>query len=221
MSIVDASNERPLVLFGAGGHASVIADIIRSQGKNICAVFSPIKPHLNSPLGDFPFYADDRLIERFDPSLVLIALGIGMRPFQDRRKLIALELLAKKYVFNNIISPSAIVSEQATLGDGVQIMPGAVINSGARIGDHSIINSNSVIEHDTVVGSHCHVAPGAIICGGVNIQDDVFVGAGSIVCESSIVGKGAVISAATLVKGNIAPNMVLKSRKDVHLTPRF
>ena len=212
--------EAPWVIFGAGGHALVVADIIWSRGAQIGALFSPVKPPAESPFAEVPFYSDDGLIEKFDPSSIVITVAIGMRPFSDTRKSIISELRKKKFFLSNVVSPRAIISDLATLGEGVQIMPGAVINAGAIIGDYSIINSNAVIEHDTIIGSNCHIAPGAVICGGVNINNDVFVGAGSVVRETVVLGKGVVIGATSFVAKDVPAHMVVRNQVVSHLVPK-
>ena len=66
------------------------------------------------------------------------------------------------YAFPNIIDPSGIVSEHASLGQGVFVGKGAVVNAGATVGDGAIINTGAIVEHDCKVGAFVHIAPGAV-----------------------------------------------------------
>ena len=68
----------------------------------------------------------------------------------------------KGYQFETVIAPSAIVSEYAELGCGVQVMDGVIINTGI------------IVEYDCNIGSHNHIAPGVVLSGQV-ITSDTFI----------------------------------------------
>ncbi len=82
---------------------------------------------------------------------------------------------------NGRIHPSAIVADDAELGDGVTIEAGAVIGSGCRLaegcrvgpgcvlgdrvslGSHSQLMANVTLYYDVVLGSHCLIQSGTVI----------------------------------------------------------
>jgi len=61
------------------------------------------------------------------------------------------------------IHPSAVVSPQATLGEGVSVGPLAVIGEGAVIGARSVIEEGCLIGRNVRLGEECRLYPGAII----------------------------------------------------------
>ena len=70
------------------------------------------------------------------------------------------------------ISPDAIVSPRATLGRGVSVMPGAVINVAAGLEDGVIANTGATIDHDCAIGECAHIAPGVNLAGCVRSAPD-------------------------------------------------
>ncbi len=92
--------------------------------------------------------------------------GLGNRASRSdsglsgRRELFG-RFAALGYRFPVISHVSAAIAFDATLGDGAQVMAGAVIQPAARIGRNVLVNTRAVVEHDCVVGDHAHVAPGA------------------------------------------------------------
>jgi UDP-N-acetylglucosamine acyltransferase len=73
------------------------------------------------------------------------------------------------------IDPSAHVSPDASLGDGVRIGPGAVVEAGARIGDGTSIGPHAVITGFATIGRNCRIGPST--CVGGDPQDLAFQGA--------------------------------------------
>jgi len=83
------------------------------------------------------------------------------------------------------IDPAAVVSPEATLGEGCGVEAGAVIGAGAEIGDGCQVGAGSVVGPGVVIGtgsritanvtlSHCLIGARAIIHPGVRIGQDGF-----------------------------------------------
>ena len=68
----------------------------------------------------------------------------------------------------NSIHPTAIVSEKAELGSGVEVGPYAVIGPRVRIGNGTRIAAHAVIEGRTQIGRRCQIFVGA--CLGMPAQ---------------------------------------------------
>jgi UDP-N-acetylglucosamine acyltransferase len=61
------------------------------------------------------------------------------------------------------VHPSAVVDNDAQLGDGVVIGPNCVVSSGVRIGSGTVIESNVVICNDVTIGSNNRFSPNCVI----------------------------------------------------------
>ncbi|WP_422013289.1 UDP-3-O-(3-hydroxymyristoyl)glucosamine N-acyltransferase [Roseateles sp.] len=80
------------------------------------------------------------------------------------------------------VHPSAIVSPDATLGQGVEIGPLAVIEAHAVIGDHARIGAHCIVERGAAVGEHTRLAPRVVLGHGCRI------GARGIVHSGVVIG---------------------------------
>ncbi|MEZ9057316.1 acetyltransferase [Vibrio pelagius] len=196
----NAVSKLPIVLIGGGGHASVLADILLRQGREIVAVICPDDISQRRIFSGIKQCHKDSDIEQFSPQGVSLVLGIGAMPKSILREKIAKYFIELGYHFESVIAQTAFVSEYATLENGVQIMEGAVIQSGASIGLHSIVNTGALVEHDCQIGAHNHIAPKATLCGQVKTEYGCYVGANATVIQGvtlgtlSIVGAGAVLT---------------------------
>ncbi|KAA8671131.1 acetyltransferase [Vibrio gigantis] len=190
----------PIVLIGGGGHASVLADILIRQGREILAVICPDDISQRRVFSGIKQFHKDSDIEQFSPQGVSLVLGIGAMPKSNLREKIAKYFIALGYRFENVIAETAFVSEYATIENGVQIMEGAVIQTGVFIGQHSIINTSVLVEHDCQIGAYNHLAPKATLCGQVKTEYGCYVGANATVIQGvtlgtlSIVGAGAILT---------------------------
>lgn len=187
--------ERPLLLLGGGGHASVVADAARAAGWMLLGYLdddhdpsAPARLGLER-LGDLASLA--RIVARERGLLGHAAVGA---PELRRRFSEALgERLAPP-----LVHPRACVSESARLEDGVFIGALAIVNPRATIGRGAIINSGAVVEHDCVVGEFAHVAPGAVLGGDVRVGEDALVGLGARVRPLIAIGRGATLGAGAV-----------------------
>jgi len=190
---------KPLIIIGGGGHASVLVDILRAQNRQIIALISPDDVSSRTVFSGIPQFKSDEEINNFSPKEVLLVNGIGMLPRSNFKRRINEHFLSLNYHFETVIADSAIVSNYANLGEGVQIFSGSIIQAGAIIGDHSIINSGVIIEHDARIGRYNHIAPRAVICGQSLTQEDVFVGAGATVIQNIMIAEQAIVAAGAIV----------------------
>lgn len=201
-------NSKPTVILGAGGHASVLTDILRENKQTVAGIISPVRPS-NEIFSGIKLYKRDDDLAVFSTKQYGVVVAIGPQ-LDDRKRLNIIDMVvAKGYTFTNVLSQRAIISHYAMLGLGVQVLPGAIINAGAKIGEHVVINSRVVIEHDCIVGSFSHIAPGAVICGGANVAKHVFIGAGAVVLPGINIGSNSIIGANALVDKDIPENTTI------------
>ncbi|MDR2533240.1 MAG: acetyltransferase [Tannerellaceae bacterium] len=182
-----------MYIYGAGGHAKVILEILEDSGISVDALFAD-----NASVGSHYGYMV------YPTSQVKGPLIIGIGDNYTRYK-IACSL---KLNFSKAIHPSAIMSRRATIKDGTVVMQGAVIQSCSEIGKHCIVNSASSIDHECVIESFVHIAPHATLCGNVKVGEGSWIGAGATVLPGVTIGKWAIIGAGSVVRQNI-PDMVV------------
>ena len=164
------------VLYGAGGHAKVVLSATRL-----------------APVPVLYVYADDPgTAKEFASKAALTALPEAQTHQENLRFHLA---IGDNAVRRNVASkrphlkwfqishPSAIVAEDAEIGDGTFIGAGVIVQPGAKIGRHVIVNTGAIVEHDCRVGDFCHLAPGSVLSGSVTLGDGVLIGAGAAVMK--------------------------------------
>ena len=62
-----------------------------------------------------------------------------------------------------LVHPTAVVSPEARLGEGVEVGPYSIIGPQVRIGRETKISSHVHIEGDTQIGERCRIFPGAVL----------------------------------------------------------
>jgi sugar O-acyltransferase (sialic acid O-acetyltransferase NeuD family) len=105
----------------------------------------------------------------------------------------------------NFIHPFTWISPSASLGLGLAIMPGAVINAASKIHDNAIINTRASIDHHCVIGAHAHICPGVTLAGDVSVGCGTMIGVGSSVIPGVRIGENCLIGAGSTVVRDI-PN---------------
>jgi sugar O-acyltransferase (sialic acid O-acetyltransferase NeuD family) len=197
------------VIWGSSGHSKVMADIIWNKGGTILALFD--SNTLASPsLPNVPLYCGDKEFEiwismnasKISSTKGVIAIG-GSKGL-DRQSIL------KKFQFAGLTLPplihsSAVVSTQALLGAGSQVLASAVVAAGVIIGEASIINNSANIDHECQISRGVHIAPGAILCGCVTVLENAMIGARAVILPRLTIGEGSIVGAGSVVTKNV-PN---------------
>lgn len=202
--------KRSIIILGGGGHARVVIDALRSAGQRILGVIDP-KPEVAESLPDgIPLLGPDLAAAR--PDHVLLALGVGSTDVGTKNPRPSLYESSKSagFTFVSFQHPSAILAGNAKFGEGAQIMAGAVLQTGVRLGVNCIINTRASLDHDCQIGDHAHIAPGAVLSGGVIIGDGCHIGTGAIVIHNIRIGAGAMISAGAVITRDVLPGARVK-----------
>jgi len=196
------------LLIGSGGHASVILEMLIEQKLNVLGYVSPL-PAVNQNLfSDFHWYKNDENILLFDKLNIKLVNGIGSLPGNSLRSDFYKKYKDLGYRFATLVSKESSVSRYAILEEGVQVMRGAMIQTGTSVGYNSIINTGSIVDHDCSIGSNNHIAPGTAISGHVTSKENVHFGTGSSVIQSINVSENVVVGAGTTITKDIVKNTV-------------
>jgi len=197
-----------VLLIGSGGHASVLLDMLIEQKINVFGYVSPL-PAINQKLfSDFHWFKSDEDILPFDKGTIQLVNGIGSLPGNTLRADFYKKYKNLGYSFATLVSKDAGVSGYATLEQGVQVMRGAMIQTGTTVGYNSIVNTGSIVDHDCTIGSNNHIAPGVTISGQVTSKENVHFGTGSSVIQSINVNENVVVGAGSSVTKDVEANMI-------------
>jgi sugar O-acyltransferase (sialic acid O-acetyltransferase NeuD family) len=182
-----------MILYGASGHAKVIADILRANQVEIRELFDD-NEQIKSLQGISvvrPHETEDELI-----------ISIGNNAI--RKKIVT----TYSYKYGVAIHPSAIVSPSAIIGEGSVVMQGAIIQADVVIGKHCIVNTGATIDHECSIGDYVHLSPNASLCGNVTVGEGAWIGAGTTVIPGVEIGSWATIGAGSTVVRDIPQNVI-------------
>lgn len=194
-------------LIGGGGHATVVLDCAMQSGLEVHGVFCPDAPIWGS---HGPAHqGSDAELERLDPNSVRLLNGVGGTRSTQKRRAIFEHWKKRGFSFATIIHPTAYVADSSVLGEGVQVMAGAVVQPGAQIGANSIVNTRASVDHHCLLGEHVHIAPGAVLSGEVNVGDGVHIGTGAAIIQGVKVGAKALVAAGAVVVADVATGAVV------------
>ena len=197
-----------VVIWGASGHATVIADILRStKNYDIVGFLDDTCPARKSEAFCGAFVLGG--IEEFG---ALRASGvdhaiIGFGACAARLDAAA-RMSAAGFAFVTAVHPGATIARSVVVGEGSAIMAGAVVNPGVNIGVHVVINTSASVDHDCRIGDGAHICPGVRLAGDVSVGRAAWVGIGTVVLEHRSIADAAVVGAGSLVTRNVPPRVL-------------
>lgn len=195
---------KPAIILGAGGHAKVLIDAMLLCGMEISGLCDPVLTKGGSGPFGIEVLGGDEVLQKTPPAEVILVNGIGSVTSTENRNAIFNRFKSKGFEFATVIHPSAIIAQDAALGEGVQIMAGAVVQAGAVIGANSIVNTKASVDHDCILGECVHVAPGATLSGGVRVGDKTHIGTGASIIQGLSIGEGCLVGAGSILNTNLS-----------------
>ena len=188
-----------VVVIGGGGHAKSVISVLKKI-KSLTIIGYVDLQDKGNILGVKYLGTDSQLpkILKKRPSCGAV-IGVGSIKISDKREKIIAMLASLGFRLPPIISPTSIINEDVSIGDGTVIMDGAIINSGTTLGQGVIINTGSLIDHDCYVGDFVHICPGVVLSGGVRVGKNSFLGIASTVSEYKNIGEGCLVGAGAVV----------------------
>lgn len=197
-----------IVIFGAGGHAKVAVDAIELAGLyEIVFLADANSDRVGCMYKNYPIYHETEGFSAKAKAIRLAFVAIGQN---EIRKVIAQKAMKSGFQLVTIVHPAAVVSKDATLGEGTLVMPGCIINADVVVGSNSIINTGSIVEHDCSVGDNVHIAPRVALCGGVTVGNDTLIGAGAVVLPGVKVGAQVIVGAGAIVISDVPDGALVK-----------
>ena len=196
---------KDIILIGGGGHCRSVIDVAESAGYQIIGILD--KPELaGSQVLGYPIIGTDEDISQYAGKASFHITVGQITNAAIREQLYKKVVLAGGFIAT-IISPFAVVSKHAHIGQGCTIMHKAVVNANATIGQNCIINTSADIEHDVSISDFCHISTGATINGAAKVGHHSFIGSnatvnqGVTITNHVILGSGSVLTKDVLKPG--------------------
>jgi len=207
---------KQVFLLGGGGHGRVVLDALLLSGANVVGVLDP-----DLKVGDqvlsVPVMGGDEFLDRVSPTDVFLVNGLGANPCVRSRKWLFEELKVRGFSFDAVRHPSAVIGRECVLGEGSQIMAGAVLQNRVRIGDNAVINTRTSVDHDCVIGAHSFVSPGVVLSGDVLLGESAFIGAGAIMLPGIEIGENVKVGAGAVVIKSVPDGWIVAGNPAVKI----
>jgi UDP-N-acetylbacillosamine N-acetyltransferase len=197
----------PIAIWGASGHARVVADAVR-KGETF-SVFGFID---DTPARRGEAFAGATVLggrevlatlTRYGVSTIHVAIG-HCRARMDLSKV----AMDRGLRLGSVIHPSAILALDATIGDGTFVAAGAIVGPASRVGQCVILNSGCSVDHDCVVEDGAHIGPGVHMGGAAHVGQLAWIGIGATLRDRASVGHGAIVGAGAVVLRDVPPELV-------------
>lgn len=193
-----SEQDRPIVIIGYSGHAYVVIDALQLDGKRVTA-YCDQESKSNNPFNLTYLGKEKDAIEQLPQYDYFASVGDNI----IRRKICDFVASVINRPPITVIHPRALVAASVSVGQGVLIAGGAILNALAVIGNGSICNTGSIVEHECVIGEYVHIAPGAVLCGNVRVGDNTFVGANAVIRQGITIGSNVLIGAGSVVTKDV------------------
>ena len=203
---------KPVIILGSGGHAKIVAEALLKLGHEIIGFAVSGKSPRTTFCG-FTVLGDDDVFLKYLPDGIMMVNGVGAMPHQRQRWQLASRMSERGYSFLTTIHPSTVIAGDVELAEGVQVMAGAVIQPGARVGRDSIINTGVLLDHDCTISANCHLASGVVLSGGVNVGEGAHIGTGTSVIQNISIGINAIVAAGSVIYKNVPDGVTLIQKR--------
>lgn len=188
-----------LLIFGAGGHAKVIADLVEKGSEyRIAAFVDKEEPTVKSFFG-YPIVSEAVGFDWISGQKVkngIVAVGA------NKLRSTIVEKIKSKFPgfgFASLVHPSAQLAKGVMIGSGTVVFGGVVINSDTCVGDHCIVNTGVCFDHDGKMENFATIGPGAILGGNVTIEEFAMVSLGAKISRGVRVGANCIIGAGAVL----------------------
>jgi len=195
-----------LLILGASGHGKVVGDCARAVGSwSELLFFDDRWPEL-SMCGRWPVVerGEDLAASMLPGDQVFVAIGNSATRLEwlDRLQGAGMDVAI-------VVHPSAIISQDVSIGAGSLVVAGAVVNVGCMIGKGCIVNTGSTVDHDCILGDGVHICPGVNLAGDVQVGNGSWIGIGSSVIQGVRIGASVMVGAGAAVVDHVADGLTV------------
>ncbi|QWD76442.1 acetyltransferase [Polynucleobacter sp. MWH-UH24A] len=195
---------RPLIIFGAGGHAVSVANVALSAGYTIKYFVDKNRKGLD--LLGYKIIEDITAIDNTNNYSFAIAIGDNAVREKKYNELIA---ATPNLYFPPLVHSTAVISFFTNIGDGSVIMPKAVIGPNSNVGMFCLINTQASIDHDCLMLNYSSLGPAAVTGGMVIIGQRSAISIGATIKHGLKIGDDCVIGANSYLNKDLPNNQVV------------
>jgi sugar O-acyltransferase (sialic acid O-acetyltransferase NeuD family) len=198
-----------MIIIGAKGFAKEVLEVLHQLNQLENVVFYD---DVNANVPKF-LYEKFKVVTTLDEAQVFFkevdsrfTIGIG-NPVLRKQLFDKFSAIGGEYCAT--ISPQATIgSYDVTIGEGTNVLSGAVFSNSVTIGLGCIVYYNAIITHDCCIGDFVEISPNAIILGRVKIDSYTQIGANATILPDVVIGKNVIVGAGSVVTKDLPDNCV-------------
>lgn len=194
--------KKKLIIIGAGGFAKSILDSLDYTKIEIIGFIDQYKQGFHQ---GYPIITD-KIENLKDAGCYHFFIAVG-EPIIRRNYLDEIRQLNLKQI--NIIDPTALISCQVELGQGIYIGKMCIVNRDVKIDDCVVINTRSLIEHGNRIGTCTNISTNVVLNGDVIVGEQTFVGSCTVVNGQISIGSHSIVGSGSVVIRNIQDKVVV------------
>jgi sugar O-acyltransferase (sialic acid O-acetyltransferase NeuD family) len=195
-----------IVIYGAGNVGKKALESLIRQNVYCCGGFLDDNLDKGTLVQNIPVIGGSNEIDIvYEKGINNYFVALGNNFFREK---ISSFLRNKGFNLVSIIDPSAFVSCEASIGEGVLVMPNCYIGHGAVLEDFSVCQVASIISHYAKIGRAVNLSYGSIVSAYANIGKFSRIGIGAKIMNKINIGESSFIGAGAVVTQNI-PSKVL------------
>jgi acetyltransferase EpsM len=203
------SAKTKVIIWGAGGHALVVSDLLRCHGGfEIAGFLDDSNPgRQGEAFCGATILGGRELLPKLQERGIthaILAFGDNAARLQlaDAVRQAGLTLIPA------IVHPRATVAESVAIGAGSVVFAGAVVNAAVGIGENVIINTVASVDHECVIGDGAHLSPGVRLGGRVKVGRGGWMAIGAVAAPGVSIGEGSIVGAGAVVLEDIPAGVV-------------
>lgn len=195
--------KKKILLVGGGGHCKSCIEVIESTNEFEIAGIVDLESKIGESILGYKFIACDDDLPKLRVKYDYALITVGQIKSEGLRRKLFNFVKDIGFKLPVIISSTAYVSRNSSIGEGSVIMHQAMINADVKIGVNTIINTKSLIEHDTVIGDFNHISTNSIINGNVTIGNSCMIGSNTVCKNGIVLGNNVIIGLGSVIHKDI------------------
>lgn len=200
-----------MVIIGAKGFAKELLSALIWSGFNKDDLFffdNISKDASDNLFGRFPIIKTwEELSLHFKENSSEFMLGVGGA---KTRYDLANKVAGLGGTLQSFISDQALIGEYGNvIGEGVCILPNAILSCDVKVGKGTLINKAAIIGHDAQVGEYCQISPCAKILGRSKLGNYSEIGAGAVILPDVALGDNCIVGAGAVVNCDYPENSIV------------
>jgi sugar O-acyltransferase (sialic acid O-acetyltransferase NeuD family) len=211
--ILPPSNKPYLLIFGGGGHAKSIMEMVKQLDQFVIAgILDDDKDLTGREVLGIPVLGTRVLFPvLLKQGVRLAANGVGGILDINIRIKIFESLEDAGFSFPALIHPRANVETSAEVEEGVQIFANAYIGAEAHLQSRCMVNTNAVVSHGCVIGMYSHIAPGALLAGEVCVGARTLIGMGVTTAIGIRIGDNVRIGNGAIILADVPDKTIIQA----------